>query len=135
MMPMILFFFGAGLKLWETVNIRKSLHDGTYRAVRFLSLYPPAEPNEDLWASIAREIIATELKQNPWIKQPISEVDLRVEVRIQDQNECLDEFRLESSYRLFGPVGQRDPDSPVGILPGMALVELREERDGMVMCD
>jgi hypothetical protein len=135
MLPAILFFFGAGIKLWETINVRKSLHDGTYQAVRYLSLYPPQDVDEYLWATIAREIITTELENNPWVKQPVTEADLRVDVRINDSNSCLDEFSLESAYRLFGPVGPRDPTSPAGILPSRGLVELREERVGKVMCE
>ena len=135
MMPAILFFFIAGIKLWETVNVRKSLHDGTYQAVRYLSLYPPQDVDEYLWSTIAREIIVTELEQNPWVKQPITEADLRVEVRINDSNACLDEFSLDAGYRLFGPVGQRDPTSPAGILPSRGLLELREECVGKVMCE
>jgi hypothetical protein len=135
MLPAILSFFGAGIKLWETVNVRKSLHDGAYRATRYLSLYPPRDVDEFLWASIAREIIVTELESNPWVKLPITEADLRVEVTINDENKCLDEFNVEVGFRLFGPVGQRDPTSPAGILPSKALVELVEDVDGKVICE
>ena len=135
LMPVVLFFFVAALVTWQTVNIRKSLNDGVYRAVRYLSLYPPPNIDATYWQDIAREFIVAELLSNPWVKTPVSEAELRITVTIYDSNECGDDFTVEAGYRLFAPVGHRDPTSFAGILPNNIPVELREERDGLVICD
>jgi Flp pilus assembly protein TadG len=135
LMPVVLFFFAAAVVTWQTVNIRKSLNDGVYRAVRYLSLYPPPNIDSAYWQDIAREFIEAEMLSNPWTKRPISDVDLRITITIPDSNECGDEFTLEAGYRLFAPIGQMDGGSSLAILPNNVLIELEEERDGMVICD
>lgn len=135
LMPVVLFFFVVALMTWQTVNVRKSLNDGVYRAVRYMSLYPPPNVDPVYWQDIAREFIVAELLSNPWVKRPVTEAELRITVTIFDSNECTNEFTVEVGYRLFAPVGQRDPTSMSGILPNNIPIELKEERDGVVICD
>jgi Flp pilus assembly protein TadG len=135
LMPIVLFFFVAAVVLWQTVNVRKSLHDGTYRAMRYLSLYPPARIDAFVWEDIARDIIEAELLSNPWVQRPITDAGLRVTVTIFDSNECGDEFTLEAGYRLFAPVGRVDSSTSIGIMPNNVQIELRENVAGMVICD
>ncbi|MFQ5459662.1 MAG: TadE/TadG family type IV pilus assembly protein [Anaerolineae bacterium] len=135
LLPVILFFFLVAIKLWEVVNVRRSLHDGTYAATRYLGLYPPPNADAYYWEQIARRFIEAELLSNPWVKVPVTDADLRVDITIYDGNECGDEFRVEVGYRLFGPVGGRGSGSYSGMLPNNALMTLREDRDGKVICD
>ncbi len=135
LMPVLLFFFVGALVTWQTINIRKSLNDGVYRAVRYMSLYPPPNIETSYWEDIAREFIKAELLSNPWVKAPLNEANLRITVTIRDSNECGDEFTVEAGYRLFAPIGHQDPTSFGGILPNNIPIELKEERDGLVICD
>lgn len=67
MMPLIIFSTFGLIKAWEVVQVRESLHTGTYEATRYLSLYPPEAADPYYWAEVATRIIETELRNNPWI--------------------------------------------------------------------
>ena len=97
LLPAVLFAIFVGFKLWEAVDIRKDLHQATYVATRYLSLYPPDDTQEFYWEEIARKIIVAELEDNPFVDRQLNEVTLEVSVNLFDSNECGDEFVVEQT--------------------------------------
>jgi Flp pilus assembly protein TadG len=134
MLPAILFFLVAGVKLWDTVNIRKSLHHGTYEAVRYLSLYPPQSTLASDWADIATRYVEAELLSSPFVEPPLNQANLVIQVTLVDSNNCGDKFTVDVTYKLFAPVGSRSIGF-AGILPNLRLIGLHESIDGEVVCD
>jgi Flp pilus assembly protein TadG len=133
-MPAILFAFAAGTILWQTVNIRKDLHYGTYQATRFLSLYPPDSIIDTEWEAVAAKLVEVELVSNPWVRTPLNPANFTVDVTLTDSNECGDEFTVEVTYRLFVPKGTQE-GATASLLPPMDQLSLRELRYGKVVCD
>lgn len=133
LMPVVLFAFVAGVKLWEIMMVRRSLHTGTYLATRYLSLYPPATTNEYEWSLIAGRFVRAELLNNPWVDETkVNDTMTPVYVTLLDaNNDCTDRFDVRAEYTFLGPAGQR---GELG-LPQLAPFTLVEERRGEVLCD
>lgn len=134
--PIIVLAFWGGFSIWKVIQIRDSLHHGNYEAARFLSLYAPEDPNEDLWSGIAQTIVVQELMNNPFTAKAgdnISSVDLEVKVDLlSDTRECKDKFTVTSKYVIRAlPVGSQQVNTG---LPNLELITLEDERDGEVLC-
>jgi len=133
LMPAILFAFVAGIKLWETMMIRRSLHTGTYLAARYLSLYPLDDISQYEWESVASRFVYAELKNNPFVnRQELNESRTPVTVTLLDgSNQCTDKFEITVEYPLLVP------KSNPGVLqlPNLEWLHLREVRQGEVVCD
>lgn len=134
--PIIILAFWGGFSIWKVVQIRDSLHHGTYQATRFLSFYAPEDPNEDLWTDIAEKIVIQELLNNPFAPKAggsISTVDLTVEVDLlKDTRECKDPFTVTSKYVIrVLPVGSPQEG---GYLANFDAITLQDVRNGEVLC-
>jgi Flp pilus assembly protein TadG len=129
-LPVVIVFIGLGMKLWETVNIRKSLHHGTYLATRYLSMYPPFSTLNSDWEDIVRRYVEAELLSNPFVDPAYLQRDLNVIVSLDESNDCGDTFTVNVEYGLYAP-------STIGrlSLPQNTLVALRESIRGEVVCD
>jgi len=131
-LPIILFAFVVASIAWQTVMIRRSLHTGTYLAMRYLSLYPPASTDPYHWSLTAQEFVHAELKNNPFVGDAVlNEVSAPVDVTLFDSNDCGDQFEVRAGYRLFAPLGQMD-NQP---LPSLRPYVLEDIRMGEVLCD
>ncbi len=134
--PIMIVAFWGGFSVWKVVQIRDSLHHGTYQAARFLSLYAPEDANEDLWTDIAEKIVIQELLNNPFAPKPggnISTVDLTVAVDLlKDSRECKEPFTVTSKYTVrVLPVGSSQEG---GYLANFDAITLEDVRDGEVLC-
>lgn len=134
--PVIIVGFWGGFSVWKVVQIRDSLHHGTYQAARFLSLYGPEDANEDLWTDIAEKIVIQELLNNPFTPKAggnISTVDLTVTVDLlKDSRECKDPLTVTSKYTIrMLPVGQAQEG---GYLSNFDAITLEDVRNGEVLC-
>lgn len=128
MMPVIIISTFGLFKAWEVVQVRESLHTGTYEATRYLSLYPPTNPDALVWSDIARRLIENELKNNPWIgRYDLFPANLHVDV-VYDGTEyaCKMNFTLDVTFDYAMP--NIDP------LPGITF-KLIEKRDGEILCN
>jgi hypothetical protein len=135
--PIIVLAFWGGFSVWKVIQIRESLHHGTYNAARFLSFYAPEDPSEDLWSSIATRIVVQELLNNPFTEKEggsISTVDLNVAVTLTNgTRECSDKFVVTSKYTVRAlPVGSTQEGNA---LPNFDLINLEDVRDGEVLCE
>ncbi len=133
MLPVFLFAFVAGVKLWQIMMIRRSLNNGTYLATRYLSLYPPATTNNYEWADVAKRFVWAELRNNPYVEQTkLNDAWSPVYVTLVDNNNgCTDKFDVTAEYTFLGPAGT---PGELG-LPQLSQFRLTEERRGEVLCD
>jgi len=134
--PVIIVAFWGGFSVWKVVQIRDSLHHGTYQAARFLSLYGPEDADEGLWTDIAEKIVIQELLNNPFTPKEggnISTVDLTVSVDLlKDSRECKDPLTVTSKYTIrVLPVGQAQEG---GYLSNFDAITLEDVRNGEVLC-
>ncbi len=128
MMPLILISTFGLIKAWEVVQVRESLHTGTYEAVRYLSLYPPAVASEDEWATIARRLIENELKNNPWITRTdlfANSLVIDVTFDASGEYECKMDFEMAVAFNYEMP--------SVKPFPGVGF-HLNEKRRGEILC-
>jgi hypothetical protein len=141
LLPIAFAALGIGMRLWETIVIRKSLHTGTYLAARYLGLYPPlsiVSGETGVWADVAREFVYGELGNNPWVdKNSLRGADENgnpltiVGVNLLDGGyECGMKFEVYASYRM----GVLPGDVGLGVLPGFDYLRLEESRIGEVLC-
>lgn len=134
LMPAIIFAFACAVILWQTVNVRRSMHYGTYQAVRYLSLYPSMSTLPTDWEDIASKFIDAEMRSNPWVRTPLNAANFDVDVTLFDGNACGDEFEVRVAYKLFTPTASRGSIGLGAILPGLELVTMREVRRGKLVC-
>jgi Flp pilus assembly protein TadG len=132
MLPAIIFAFVAGMKLWEVIMIRRSLHTGAYEATRYLSLYPPDTADPTVWQDVAKRFIYAELSNNPFASDVWpSETDRWAPVTVTvTGNQCTDKFTVEADFRLFLP-----GNLGASLLPELDWAVLKEVRTGEVICD
>lgn len=126
-MPVIIIATFGLFKAWEVVQVRESVHTGTYEATRYLSLYPPENPDTLIWSDIARRMIENELKNNPWIgRYDLFPANLHVDVTFDgSEYACKMNFILDVTFDYAMP--NIDP------LPGVTF-KLIEKRDGEILC-
>jgi len=136
LLPVVLVAFLGMIRVWQTVQIRDSLHTGTYLAMRYLSLYPPETKNTTVWASVAEKWIFEELKNNPWVdKQSLiaGSPNSLVQVTLIDGDyECTNKFEIRVTY-VFDILGAGDPVEGTG-LPGAFHMTMEDVRQGEVLC-
>jgi hypothetical protein len=138
MLPIMLAGLYLGMLLWQTINVRRSLHTGTYLATRYLSLYPPNNVDTDVWSGVARRFVYIELKSNPWVdgsrlldSNPTGSPMARVEVKLIDGcYDCKCKFSVTAFYPLVVMPGVGGSFA----LPVLDRIELQEERAGEVLC-
>jgi len=124
-LPAFLIAIASLVILWKTVLVRRSLHVGTYEAVRFLSLYPTYTPDRQTWEDISRSMVVNQLRNNPFIGRD-DLLGTRLEVRIDLPDiECKSQFTLDVSYKMEMPI--------VDPFPGPYLT-LEESIQGEILC-
>ncbi len=132
MLPSILLVFMIGVKVWEVISIRSSLNTGVALATRYLSLYPPRDVNETLWAEIAERFVFAELKNNAFVDAVhVNNRAVPVTVTLTDGgNQCTDNFVVTAAYPL-------NVELRLGrwAMPGMQWASLIESQIGEVVCD
>lgn len=132
MLPAILLVFMGGLKIWEVMSIRNSLNTGVALATRYLSLYPPRDVNEVLWAEIAERFVYAELKNNAFVDAVhVNNRAVPVTVTLTDGgNQCTDNFLVTATYPL-------NVELRLGryAMPRLQWAQLTESQVGEVVCD
>lgn len=132
MMPLIIVSTFVLFKMWEVVQVRESLHTGTYEATRYLSLYPPSDADPYFWDQIAGRMIEHELRSNPWVDPRVfigdasNPVGLTVTTKFDGSDyDCRMKFEIavELKHRL--------PN--IAPLPGVTFT-LNELRKGEILC-
>lgn len=138
MMPLIIIASFTLFKMWEVVQVRESLHTGTYEAARYLSLYPPADARLELWDQIAGRIIENELRSNPWVDPIVFIGDANNPVGLKvtaiwgpEEYDCRMTFTIAAdlTYRLPNPPKFRG----LSPFPSAGFV-LHENRKGEILC-
>lgn len=132
MLPVIIVAFMGLIRLWQFIQIRDSLHTGTYQATRYLSLYPPEAPNDPaLWANIARLFIERNMKNNPWVDPAtLNEVNLAITVDLREGYDCKQQFDVKASYSLSVLSGDLSGQG----LPNPMIVTMDDMRTGEILC-
>jgi len=125
--PLILLTTFGLMKAWEVVQVRESLHTGTYEATRYLSLYPPADANEVTWSDIARRMIENELKNNPWITR----TDLFANSLVITVTFDGTEYQCKMNFEMAVAFNYEMPN--VKPFPGVQF-KLNELREGEILC-
>jgi len=133
MMPLIIFSTFGLIKAWEIIQVRESLHTGTYEATRYLSLYPPEAADPYYWAEVATRIIETELRNNPWI-DPIVFIGDANNPRGLGVNVTFDgtEYACKMNFTIGADLAYRLAN--VAPFPGVQFT-LQELREGEILCD
>ena len=134
MLPVIIIAFMGLVEVWQAIQIRDSLHTGTYQAMRFLSLYPPETTDVYVWQQIAEKYVHENLKNNPWVDpatvnsgSPNSMVEVVLETG--DYN-CTDRFKVRANYAwtvMGGDVNAHGFPNPLQL-------NMQDEREGEVLC-
>ncbi len=132
MLPAILLVFLTGVKVWEVISIRTSLNTGVALATRYLSLYPPRDVNETLWAEVAERFVYAELLNNAFVDAVhVNNRLVPVTVSLTDgSNQCTDNFVVTATYPL-------NVEFRLGrwAMPRMQWAQLTESQLGEVVCD
>ena len=125
-LPAFLIGIVSMILLWQTVLVRRSLHVGTYEAVRFLSLYPTYTPERLVWEDLARSMIVNQLRNNPFVdRNDLLGTRLTVSIDLPDI-ECKSQFTLDVTYKMQLPT--------VDPFKGPYL-DLQESIQGEILCD
>ena len=136
-LPVIIFAFALGAKLWQVITIRQSLHEGVYQATRYLSVYPPDTDDTLVWEAIAEKLIYQELENNPFVDDtilvpgsPFTQVTVNL---TSDGFACKDNFIVSAQYPIWGV--SPDEGGTNFVLPDLREIVLRDSRKGEVLCD
>ncbi len=133
-LPVIAVAMFGLIRVWQVIQVRDSLHTGTYLATRYMSLYTPETSDPVFWEDIAYKFILAELEANPWVDKmrliPGSPT-IGVTVVLTDGGyECTNDFTVEAKYTMNvmgGDPGQNG-------LPGLSDITLVDLRKGEVLC-
>lgn len=134
MMPVVILALMSAIRVWQVIQIRDSLHTGTYLAMRYLSLYPAETNDPYIWSEIAEQFVFAELRNNPWVDDrtlisgsPLSKVEVEL---LRGSYDCTDPFVVRTNYA-FRVLGG---DLTVEGWPGLLQLDLHDERQGEVLC-
>ncbi|MEO8082705.1 MAG: hypothetical protein ABI780_02720 [Ardenticatenales bacterium] len=132
MMPLIIIATFTLFKMWEVVQVRESLHTGSYEAVRYLSLYPPSDPDPYFWDQIATRMIEHELRSNPWVDPSVFIGDASNPVGL-DVTTTFDgsDYDCRMKFDIAVDLHYRLPN--IAPLPGVTFT-LHELRNGEILC-
>ena len=132
-LPVFLILIFTLFSMWRVIMVRRTLHNGVYEATRYLSLYPINSNNQLLWADVARTIIETELRNDPFLRanldnpSQLANSRLTVDVTFPDQKiECKSAIQITAALNF--PMATVDP------FPGPQFT-LNEVREGEILCD
>jgi Flp pilus assembly protein TadG len=134
MLPVIIIAFMGLVEVWQVIQIRDSLHTGTYQAMRFLSLYPPETTSVYVWEQIAEKYVHENLRNNPWV-DPATVISggpnsmVKVVLETGDYN-CTDKFTVRANYAWTVMGGDIGP----GGFPNPLQLNMQDERQGEVLC-
>lgn len=133
-LPVIILAMFGLIRVWQVIQVRDSLHTGTYLATRYMSLYTPETSDPILWEDIAYKFILAELEDNPWVDKlrliPGSP-SINVKVTLTDGGyECTNNFLVEARYEMAVMGGEPGLNG----LPGLSLITLSDTREGEVLC-
>lgn len=131
LMPVFVLVIVASSFLWQGLQVRRSLHTGTYLGTRFLALYPLDSTGAFDWAQVARKFVIAELKNNPYVDVTrLNDNNPRVTVELPDGNDCGSKFTVTVEYD-YWLLSQRITDR---ILPNMQQYTFQEKRNAEVLC-
>ena len=126
LLPIFVLVVFGGYEIMRAMSVKQALHDGTYQAVRYLSLNPIIASSTNPWEEVAETFILQELSAEVGDE---GEARRLLQVRIPKRPRhippvCGDSFRIEAfySWEFDVPFAER------------FRVILHKEHDGRIIC-
>ncbi len=126
LLPIFVLVVFGGYEILRAMSIKQALHNGTYQAVRYLSLNPIISSGSGPWQDVAETLIVQELAAATGDE---AEARRLLQIRVPEIPRhvppwCGDTFRVEATYtwQFDVPFANRFN------------ITFRERRDGRIIC-
>lgn len=124
LLPIFVLVVFGGYEFLRAMSVKQALHDGTYQAVRYLSLNPITESRSQAWEDVARTLILQELEAE--VGDEAGLVQVTVPRRPGHTPPwCGDRFEVRATFRWTFNVPFADSIGPLLFY---------QEREGWVIC-